>query len=215
MAGAVPRRIRQALAVVGLLIVAAALLVATTAGWLYATTAKPRATEAWLLGPSLPAARGELATAVAYGEPCAQPPCPEAERLYVLGGLSRLFRPVRSVSVYDPNRKLWTMGPPLPAPRHHFAAAALGQALYVSGGTAVAGLHLGMAWPPMDNFLRLTTSLRPLGSARANERAALGPPHGRPQRTAVRRGWSWAFGSCADLHAQSRLEPRGRAAASA
>ena len=157
MAGAFPGRIRKAVAVVGLLIVAAALLVATTAGWLYATTTRPRATEAWLLGPSLPAARGELATAVAYSEPCAQPPCPQAERLYVLGGLSRLFRPVRSVAVYDPNRKLWTMGPPLPEPRHHFAAAAVGPTLYASGGTAVAGLHLGMAWPPMDNFWRLTT----------------------------------------------------------
>ena len=66
MAGPFLRRIRQTLAVAGLLIVAAAVLVAATVGWLYATPAKPRATEAWLLGPSLPAARGELATAIAY-----------------------------------------------------------------------------------------------------------------------------------------------------
>ena len=158
MVGPFLRRIRQALAVAGLLIVAVAVLVAATVGWLYATPTKPRATEAWLLGPSLPAARGELATAIAYGGPCAKLPCPEAERLYVLGGLSTFFRPVRSVSVYDPNRKLWITGPSLPARRHHFAAAAVGQTLYVSGGTAVAGLHLGMAWPPMDNFWRLTTS---------------------------------------------------------
>ena len=65
---------------------------------------------------------------------------------------------MRSVSVYDPNRKLWITGPSLPARRHHFAAATVGQTLYVSGGTTVAGLHLGMAWPPMDNFWRLTTS---------------------------------------------------------
>ena len=155
MVGAFPSRIRQALAVVGLFIVAAAVLVAATVGWLYATPTKPRVTEAWLLGPSLPAARGELATAVAYGEPCTKPPC---ARLYVLGGLSGFFRPLRNVSVYDPNRKLWTAGPSLPAPRHHFAAAAVGQTLYVSGGTSVAGLHLGMAWPPMNNFWRLTTS---------------------------------------------------------
>ena len=157
MAGAFIMRLSKALAVVGLLIGAAAGLVAATMGFLYATTTKPRVTEGWSLGPSLPAARGELATAIAYGEPCANPPCPQAERLYVLGGLSRLFRPLRSVTVYDPNRKLWTVGPSLPAPRHHLAAATIGQTLYVSGGTAVAGWHLGMAWPPMDNFWRLTT----------------------------------------------------------
>ena len=155
---AFPRRIRRILAGVGLSIVAAVVLAAATAGWLYATLAKPRAAEAWSLGPSLPAARGELATAVAYGQPCARLPCPEAERLYVLGGLSGLYRPVRSISVYDPNRKSWTAGPSLPQPRHHFAATGLGQTLYVSGGTTAAHLHLGMAWPPMDNFWRLTTS---------------------------------------------------------
>src|SRR5262245_43587225 len=155
MAGAFIMRLSKALAVVGLLIGAAAGLVAVTMGFLYATTTKPRVTEGWSLGPSLPAARGELATAIAYGEPCANPPCPQLERLYVLGGLSRLFRPLRSVTVYDPNRKLWTVGPSLPAPRHHLAAATIGQTLYVSGGTAVAGWHLGMAWPPMDNFWRL------------------------------------------------------------
>ena len=158
MAGAFSMRISRTLAVVGLLIGAAVGLVAVTMGLLYATTTKPRVTEGWLLGPSLPAARGELATAIAYGEQCVDPPCPQAERLYVLGGLSRFFRPLRSVTVFDPNRKLWTVGPSLPAPRHHFAAAAVGQTLYVSGGTTVAGLHLGMAWPPMDNFWRLTTS---------------------------------------------------------
>lgn len=167
MAGAFSKRIRQALAVVGLLIGAAAGLVAATMGLLYATTTKPRAPEGWLLGPSLPAARGELATAIVYAEPCADPPCPEAERLYVVGGLSRFYRPLRSVTVYDPNRKLWTVGPSLPAPRHHLAAATIGQMLYVSGGTGVAGWHLGMAWPPMDNFWRL--------AARSDRWESLGP----------------------------------------
>src|SRR5262245_30044138 len=156
MAGAFIMRLSEALAVVGLLIGAAAGLVAVTMGFLYATTTKPRVTEGWSLGPSLPAARGELATAIAYGEPYANPPCPQLERLYVLGGLSRLFRQLRRVAVYDLYRMLWSVGPSVPAPRHHLAAATIGQTLYVGGGTAVAGWHLGMARPPMDNFWRLT-----------------------------------------------------------
>ena len=125
-------------------------------GWLYTMQPTPRAVEGWLLGPALPAARGELATAVGYTQACPAPPCPEAERLYVLGGLSGFFRPARRVSVYDPNRKVWNAGPSLPAPRHHFAAASLGQALFVSGGTDVAGHHLShQYWPPRDNLWRL------------------------------------------------------------
>jgi N-acetylneuraminic acid mutarotase len=97
-----------------------------------------------------------LATAVGYAQPCRSASCPEAERLYVLGGLTGLFKPERTVTIYDPNRKTWTIGPALPAPRHHFAAARLGDELYVSGGTDVAGTHLGHRyWPPLDNFWRL------------------------------------------------------------
>lgn len=147
------RVFRGILIVVGLMLIGTAGAVA----WLYAMPPQPRTAVAWSLGPALPAARGELATAVAYAEPCPAPSCPDAERLYVLGGLSGLFRPEASVSIYDPNRKLWTAGPSLPAPRHHFAAARLGQDLYVSGGTDVAGAHLGhQYWPPMSNFWRLT-----------------------------------------------------------
>ena len=167
MAGGFRKRVRQALVLVGLLLGAAAALLAATMGLLYATTPKPRATEGWVLGPSLPARRGELATAVAPGQPCGDPPCPQAERLYVIGGLSRFYRPLRSVAVYDPNSKQWAVGPSLPAPRHHLAAATIGQTPYVSGGTAVAGLHLGKSWPPMDNFWRL--------AAHADRWESLGP----------------------------------------
>jgi hypothetical protein len=107
----------------------------------------------WTLGPDLPAPRGELATAVGYSAPCTTSSCGEAERLYVLGGLSGLFRPEDKVEIYDGRRKLWTTGPSLPAPRHHFAAARLGQDLYVSGGTDVAGANFGhQYWPPKKNF---------------------------------------------------------------
>jgi hypothetical protein len=96
-----------------LFVIVAAALVGNTIGWLYATSPKPRAVEGWLVGPSLPIARGELAMAVAFAHACVAPPCPADERLYVLGGLSGLFRPRNSVSVYDPNAKLWSKGPPL------------------------------------------------------------------------------------------------------
>src|SRR3990170_3913657 len=125
------RIIRRIGAVVGFMIVVAAMLVGGTAAWLYATPPQPRAVAGWSVGPSMPGARGELATAVAYSEPCAKPPFPGAERLYVLGGLSGLFHPEDRVSVYDPNRKLWSAGPRLPARRHHFDAVGLGQAVYV------------------------------------------------------------------------------------
>ena len=85
------RIIRRIFAVMPLFVIIAVVLFGGTVGWLYATSPKPRAVEAWLLGPSLPAARGELAMAVAYGEPCAAPPCLAVERLYVMGGLSGLI----------------------------------------------------------------------------------------------------------------------------
>jgi hypothetical protein len=151
------RFVRQGLVVLALLLAAAAVVAAATVGWLLVTSPKPRPAEAWSLGPALRLPRGELAMAVGHAVPCPVPPCPAAERLYVVGGLSDVFRPRRSVSVYDPNAKVWSGGPPLPSPRHHLAAAALDQTLYVSGGTDVAGVQLGhQHWPPTDSFWRLT-----------------------------------------------------------
>jgi N-acetylneuraminic acid mutarotase len=142
------------------ILVVLGLLVASAIGagaWLYATPPQPRTAAPWMLGPPLPGARGELATAAGYAEFCRSLSCPGAERLYVLGGLSGLFWPEDSVAIYDPNRRLWAAGPPLPAPRHHLAAARLGQDLYVSGGTDVTGAGLGRHdWPPTNSFWRLT-----------------------------------------------------------
>jgi N-acetylneuraminic acid mutarotase len=77
--------------------------------------------------------------------------------LFVLGGLSRLFNPEARVDIYDPAGRAWTAAPPLPAARHHFSAARLGDELYVSGGTNVAGAHLGhQYWPPLNNLWRLS-----------------------------------------------------------
>ena len=138
------------------------LVLATVAGlgagaWLMTHQPQPRVAEHWSLGPPLPAPRGELATAVGYVQPCRAPPCPESTRLFVLGGLSGFFNPESRVEVFDPTRNAWSAGPQLPAPRHHFAAARLGDELYVSGGTDVAGAHLGhQYWPPHNNFWRLS-----------------------------------------------------------
>jgi Kelch motif len=96
--------------------------------WLLVAQPRPREAAGWSLGPSLPPARGELATVVGYARPCPVPPCPQTERLYVLGGLAGLFRPLASVSVYDPDQQRWIAGPALPAARHHLAAARLGDA---------------------------------------------------------------------------------------
>jgi N-acetylneuraminic acid mutarotase len=125
--------------------------------WIFTHQPQPRVAEGWSLGPPLPGPRGELATAVGYAQPCGLPSCPDSERLYVLGGLAGLFDPQTRVDIYDPARKAWAAGPPLPAPRHHFAAARLGDDLYVSGGTDVAGSHLGhQYWPTLNNLWRLT-----------------------------------------------------------
>src|SRR5262245_57599193 len=127
------RVFRRVLAIIGLI----AIIAAGGLAWLYANPPQPRTSKAWVLGPPLPARRRELTTAVAYAQPCPAPPCREAERLFVVGGLSGLFRPEASVAIYDPMRKHWNDGPPLPSPRHHLAAVALEGTLYVSGGTTV------------------------------------------------------------------------------
>lgn len=148
----VVRIVRGILLVVALAVAAAVGSVA----WLLVSQSQPRSSEGWALGPPLPAPRGELATAVGYAQPCRSASCPEAERLYVLGGLSGFFKPEKTVTIYDANRKAWTNGPALPEPRHHFAAARLGDELYVTGGTDVAGSHLGhQYWPPRNNMWRL------------------------------------------------------------
>lgn len=147
LGGRLPRVLRA----IGLSALVAAVVIAGAVAWLFATAPGPRAAEGWSLGPPLPSARGELATAVAHLGPCPVPPCPEAERLYVLGGMSGLGRAEDRVAVYDPTRGEWIAGPPLPAPRHHLAAAGLGGAVYASGGTA----DRARPWKPEDDAWRL------------------------------------------------------------
>ncbi len=142
---------RRILKGIGLLLLIVVLLTGAATARLFLTAPEPRQVEGWFLGPPLPTARGELATAVAHSEPCPEPPCPEVERLYVLGGLAGLASAQDRVSSYDPVTRRWSTAPPLPAPRHHLGAVGLDQTIYVSGGTA----DTSQPWTPEDNFWRL------------------------------------------------------------
>lgn len=148
MAGA---RWRRVITGAGLLLVGLLVILVASLAWLRATAPGPRDVDGWSLGPPLPSERGELATTAAHAGPCPEPPCPEAERLFVLGGLGGLGRVQDRVSIYDPVRRQWQAGPPLPAPRHHLAAAGLDRYVYVSGGSA----SLATPWQPEADLWRL------------------------------------------------------------
>ena len=72
------------------LVISVAALLGAAVAWLFVTEPQPRQAEGWTLREPLPWPRGELATAVAQIAPCPDAPCPELERLFVLGGLSGL-----------------------------------------------------------------------------------------------------------------------------
>jgi hypothetical protein len=142
---------KTALAWIGAASAVLVLSVSVTLLALYATAPGPREADGWRTLAPLPEPRGELATAVAHASPCPVAPCPEAERLYVLGGLSGLGRIRDDVSIYDPTGGAWSAGPPLPRPRHHLGAAGLGQAIYAGGGAS----HMARPWTPERDFWRL------------------------------------------------------------
>jgi hypothetical protein len=114
----------------GLFIAILAFLLAVAAGaaWVVLTEPQPRAAPGWERMASLPQARGEAAAAVAERD--------EGALVFMVGGFTGLGRVSARVDVYDPAEGVWHTGPPLPAPRHHPAAAALGGDVYVSGGAA-------------------------------------------------------------------------------
>jgi hypothetical protein len=91
------------------------------------TNPSPRQAPAWEPAAPLPEARGEGAGAVVE--------TPDGPRLAVVGGLTGFGRTSDEVAFYDPAADSWSSGPPLPDPRHHLAAAAIGETLYVSGGS--------------------------------------------------------------------------------
>jgi N-acetylneuraminic acid mutarotase len=71
------------------------------------------------------------------------------DRLYAAGGLTKLvahpglFRGLfGGLEIYDFRTNRWRDGPPMPTPRHHVAAAAVGGKLYVAGGRGTEDLSL-------------------------------------------------------------------------
>lgn len=77
----------------------------------------------WRRGTPMPAARSEVVAVSARG------------RIYLIGGLGDGGGSTR-VDVYDPQAGTWSAGPDLPllAPRHHLAAAAFADRIYLLGG---------------------------------------------------------------------------------
>lgn len=143
---------RSLLQGVGIILLAVALAAAGVVAWLFLTSPGPREpTAGWSLAHPLPSARGELATAVGHARPCPDPPCPEAERLYVIGGLAGLARPQARVAAYDAAEGLWREAPSLPAPRHHLAAVGWEGAVYAGGGTS----DVTRPWTPRPELWRL------------------------------------------------------------
>lgn len=136
----------------GLGVVAIALLGAALLLGLMASAPEPRADTEWILEQPMPAAKGELATAVVErAVPCPQPPCAPTSRIAVVSGIAGLGRVLDSVYFFEPESRRWERGPPLPAARHHGAAVGLGGALYFTGGAA----SLTGPWQPEADFWRL------------------------------------------------------------
>jgi N-acetylneuraminic acid mutarotase len=57
----------------------------------------------------------------------------DAQRIAVVGGFSANIT-VGDVQIYDAATNTWTMGPPMPTPRHHLGVAVIGKKLYAIGG---------------------------------------------------------------------------------
>jgi N-acetylneuraminic acid mutarotase len=120
--------------VVGIAVIAViALLVLKT------TNPKAKDVRGWELGPRMPDARGESASALVDGQ------------LIVIGGLQGTLGSVSNkVSVLDLESGGWTNGEPLRLGVHHAAAAAVGKEVYLSGGARSV-----TSWEPLDVVLRL------------------------------------------------------------
>jgi Kelch motif len=87
------------------------------------------AQDRWTRLPDMPTPRGALAVGVI------------GDRLYAAGGMTSgrpLGRPVAALEVFDFERRRWSRGPDMPAPREHVAGAVAGGRLYVLGGRNVS-----------------------------------------------------------------------------
>lgn len=129
------------------IVVVAAVLVVGAGIWLALSEPLPREAGGWRLGPPMPVARGELATAVA-SRPGS---CGAGACLAVVSGLTGVGEVLDTLRFYDPRRDRWQVGPDLPQPRHHAAAAGLDGALYLAGGVPL----IERPWQGEANLWRL------------------------------------------------------------
>jgi N-acetylneuraminic acid mutarotase len=76
-------------------------------------------------------------------------------RLYVFGGEGNPDSPFgvfNQAEVFDPARNAWTQLAPMPLPRHAFGAAAIGNRIYLPGGSIVQGGRAPGTVAIMDTF---------------------------------------------------------------
>ena len=76
-------------------------------------------------------------------------------RLYVFGGEGNENNPLgifNHAEVYDAARDAWTKLAPMPLPRHALAAVAVGDKIYLPGGSIVQGNRAPGTTPIMDTF---------------------------------------------------------------
>jgi N-acetylneuraminic acid mutarotase len=85
--------------------------------------ARPAAGSTWRRGPDLGVARAEVAAAQVDGT------------IYVLGGLDQDGHTLNTVEALPPDADVWQVRAPLPEPRDHLGAVALGGQLYAVAGS--------------------------------------------------------------------------------
>ena len=76
-------------------------------------------------------------------------------RLYVFGGEGNADNPLgvfNQAQVFDPARNIWMQLAPMPLPRHAFGAAAIGNRIYLPGGSIVQGGRAPGTVAIMDTF---------------------------------------------------------------
>lgn len=88
-------------------------------------------------------------------------------KLYVLGGISPEPAALTSVEEYDPQTNQWQFVAPLPRPRHHAAAAAVGQFIYVIGGDETLDFIPESTVYRFDTVANRWTEVAPLPNPRA------------------------------------------------
>lgn len=114
----------------------------------------------WIPQPPVLVQRQEVAVAAGNG------------RLYLIGGIAGDASILASVEEFDPATRAWRFVAPLPRPRHHAAAVALGDSIYVIGGFATLAFDPQRSVYRYDTTSDFWTEVAPLPSPRGALAAA-------------------------------------------